>query len=409
MLVDQPESPPWCIRRSPEPARDDDAQTGTTRFTLDGSAELERHLAAACQQVLNGLRAILPDRLLEAVLLGGGYGRGEGGVLRTTAGDQPYNDLEFYVFLRGNLHWNERRWSPGLDALAERLSPAAGLHVELKILSQAKLRRSPISMFYYDLVAGHRWILGDESLLADCAHHHSAENTPLAEATRLLMNRLSGVLFAQQKLRQQTLSPVDHDFVGRNLAKAKLALGDAVLTVSGLYHWSVRERHRRLLELAPPERPPWLKKVQQHHAAGLEFKLHPQPTEQPRSAWQDQSAELTELSQEVWLWLEGRRLRQSFASIPSYVLSGINKCPETNRQRNRLVNAKVFGIGEIFRLGAGRHPGERILDALALMLWAPGALREPDSLRFLQNPLRTSAASFPELVQAYHSLWRRLN
>lgn len=409
MLANPPETPAPCLDGSPQPPRDHEETTRTVRFTFDGSADLERHLAAACQQVLSSLRAILPDRLLEAVLLGGGYGRGEGGVLRTAAGDRPYNDLEFYVFLRGNPHWNERRWAPRLETLAERLSPSAGLHVELKILSFEKLRRSPISMFYYDLVAGHRWVLGEERLLAGCEHHHSAEHIPLSEATRLLMNRLSGVLFAQQRLQQKTFSAEDRDFAVRNLAKAKLAFGDAALTVFGLYHWSCGERHRRLLKLAPEKAAPWLQSVQHHHAAGLEFKLHPRGTEEPRSALQDQCAELTELGREVWLWLENQRLSQSFASIPIYVLSGINKCPETSRHRNRLVNAKVFGLGEMFRLGACRHPGERILDALALMLWAPGALREADSLRFLQSALRTSAASFPELVQAYHSLWRRLN
>ena len=65
------------------------------RFTVDGSDDLERHLARICEKIAAGLRGLIPPRQLEAVLLGGGYGRGEGGVLRTSAGDRPYNDLEF--------------------------------------------------------------------------------------------------------------------------------------------------------------------------------------------------------------------------------------------------------------------------------------------------------------------------
>ena len=44
--------------------------------------------------------------------LGGGYGRGEGGVLRSpeSGEDQPYNDLEFYVFTRGSALIAERRF-----------------------------------------------------------------------------------------------------------------------------------------------------------------------------------------------------------------------------------------------------------------------------------------------------------
>ena len=71
------------------------------RFTVDGSAGLEQQLARICEKARAELLALFPPDKLEAVLLGGGYGRGEGGVLITQAGDQPYNDLEFYVFLRG--------------------------------------------------------------------------------------------------------------------------------------------------------------------------------------------------------------------------------------------------------------------------------------------------------------------
>ena len=48
------------------------------RFTLDGSAALEAHLARVCEQVRAGVQALVPASQLDAVLLGGGYGRGGG-------------------------------------------------------------------------------------------------------------------------------------------------------------------------------------------------------------------------------------------------------------------------------------------------------------------------------------------
>ena len=71
------------------------------RFTIDGSPALEQHLQKTCELVLAGIREVIPARKLEGLVLGGGYGRGEGGVLRGPSGDQPYNDLEYYLFLRG--------------------------------------------------------------------------------------------------------------------------------------------------------------------------------------------------------------------------------------------------------------------------------------------------------------------
>src|SRR5438552_671320 len=101
----------------------------SARFTLDGSEELERRLAGTCDTVLAEVLALVSPERLEGLVLGGGYGRGEGGVLETEKGDEPYNDLEFYVFLRGPNWWNERQFGPALNSLAHSLSSAAGVDV----------------------------------------------------------------------------------------------------------------------------------------------------------------------------------------------------------------------------------------------------------------------------------------
>src|SRR6185437_9104970 len=54
-----------------------------------------------------------------------------------------------------------------------------------------------------------------------------------------------------------------------------------------------------------------------------------------------------------------------------YALSTLNKCPETNVEHNKLVNAKIFGFHSYFRTRSEHHPRERVLDALAILLWLP--------------------------------------
>lgn len=385
------------------------ATSGGVRFTLDGSDELERHLDETCRQVLDGVRRIVPERKLEALLLGGGYGRGEGGVLRTEAGGRPYNDLEFYVFLRGTTVLNEQRYRAALHDLSEKLTPASGVEVEFKILSLAKLQRSPVTMFYYDLMLGHRRLWGEENLFAGCERHREAKNIPLSEAARLLMNRSSGLLFAKERLQRVPFTAENADFVGRNLAKAQLAFGDAVLTAFRQYRWSCQERHKALNELLADEDLPWLPEVQRHHAAGMEFKLHPRRSAASSIELLEQHTELTELGLQLCLWLERRRLNRPFASARDYALSPINKCPETSGWRNRLVNLKSFGPSGLLAPGASRYPRERLFHALALLLWDATTLEAPDLLRLIQRELRTTARSFGDLLGAYVSLWRRFN
>ena len=215
------------------------------RFTLDGSGALEEQLEVLCRRIRQAVLDVVPPEKLEALVLGGGYGRGQGGVLRTDEGEAPYNDLEFYVFIRGNHLTNARRFRPGFQQLEKDLSPAAGLHVEFKIDSIEKLRRGPVSIFTYDLVSGHRIILGSEAIFEGCEHHADPVNIPSSEATRLLLNRCSGLLLAKELLLKSSITDDESDFVGRNLAKVQLALGDALLALRGNYHWDCLERSRR--------------------------------------------------------------------------------------------------------------------------------------------------------------------
>jgi hypothetical protein len=363
------------------------------RFTLDGSPALEERLGRACAAVAAGIRGLIPPRRLEAVLLAGGYGRGEGGVMATAAGDRPYNDLEFYVCLRGNRHLNERRHQLPLHVLGEILTPINGVEVEFKIIDLAGLRRSAISMFSYDLLLGHRQLLGDGGALFGLTHHRMAERIPLSEATRLLMNRCTGLLFAQERLDRDEFTAADADFVRRNLAKAELAFGDAVLAAHGQYHWSCRERQRRLQRLVPDGPPPWLEEVRRRHASGVDFKLRPERSPAGRPALKASLTAVSTLGLQVWLWQESRRLGEAFASAGDYAASSLDKCPETSPRRNALVNFNLAGFRGLFRCNPWRHPRDRALSALSRLLWEPTASRAP----------------FRELVASYRKLWQRVS
>jgi hypothetical protein len=384
---------------------------GPRQFTLDGDEALEHRLAKLCQQVRTSvLIGIIPRRKLEGIVLAGGYGRGEGGVLRTPQGDQPYNDLEFYVFVRGSTFINERRYGGALHLLAQRLTALAGVDVEFKIASLAGLRRSPVSMFSYDLVTSHRWVYGHEEVFAGCGHHRRAADIPLHEATRLLMNRCSGLLFSLERLRRPEFTPDDADFVGRNLAKARLALGDVVLAATGRYHWSCREREKRLVDLSWSVWAswPWFPAVLDQYRRGVAFKLHPERTAGTTAELQAELDAISVLACRLWVWLEGRQLQRRFASPGEYASCDADKCPETPRWRNLLVNLLHFGPMVLWGPGrTTRYPRERLLQALPLLLWEPTALIDLNFHHHLRHYLATTASDFPGFVAAYARLWER--
>jgi hypothetical protein len=311
------------------------------RFTLDGSTELEAKIAEICRDVTTSISDLMPSRALEGIALGGGYGRGEGGVLQREDVDEPYNDVEFFVFVWGSLFVAERRWGEGLRQLGHELTEKHGIEVEFKLLTLAKLRSSSPSMFYYDLMMGHHWALGNDQMLAGCEHHLDADKIPLHEATRLMVNRCSSLLFAAERLARRDFTQEDLDFSARNIAKAQLALGDVILTTLGKYHWSCIERHQQLTGIHEPSLP--MEELLAFHQAGVAFKLRPNPGSSSREALQALHQAITKAAWAVWTWQEQKRLTITIDS-PIHYARGQNKCPETSPFQNALVRLRAFGL-----------------------------------------------------------------
>lgn len=378
------------------------------RFTRDGSTALEAELWGTCMDIRAEVQALVPASQMAAFLLGGGYGRGEGGVLRTALGERPYNDLEFYVVVRSRNPFGRRALQARLDELAHRLSPTAGVEVELECISLDQLRQSTPSMFLYDLAVGHKLLSGSDSIWEGCEHLKEPAHIPLSEAARLLMNRCSGLLFSAELLAAKEFTSAHADFAGRNLAKAQLAFGDVLVTTFGQYHSSCVTRHARLRSLSP-DRPEFFGEVLEHHRHGVEFKLHPSQTAPDREALSLRHAQLTDLGRRVWLWLESRRLNRRFSSIWEYVSDPMAKCPEKRRWKNYLLHARTFGLRGLFFASASRYPRERLLHALPLLLFDRSTCGEPAVLRVLQSALDTRTADWGGLVRRYRVLWAQFN
>jgi hypothetical protein len=217
------------------------------------------------------------------------------------------------------------------------------------------------------------------------------------------MNRCSGLLFAEERLRRPHFGLDDADYVGRNLAKAKLALGDVILTMRGQYHWSCRERHKRLKKMAAEKSDENLASIVLLHEQGVEFKLHPVRSNRTRPELSAELDFLKESARGLWLRLESRRLDKSYQTIIEYCLEQSSKCPETARWKNCLINLRTYGLR---RLTSSIYPRERLLRALPLLLWESGP---PETHVVAQRHLLAPTASWRELVRAYEDLWRQFN
>ncbi len=371
------------------------------RFTRDGSDALEKLIADTCEEIGQDVTRIVPTEKFQALLLGGGYGRGEGGVLSTSEGDAPYNDLEFFLLISGHPRLNERRYGAAIHDLEHRMTEKLGIEVEFKILSLAKLISSQTTMFYYDLVCGHRVTAGPPEVLKTCTHHADAARIPMHEATRLMMNRCSSLLFAAERLSRNDFTQEDLDFTARNIAKAQLALGDVVLTTLGKYHWSCIERHQQLASIREPGLP--MAELLAFHKDGVAFKLRPCPDSSTRDELQQLHQAVTKAAWAVWSWQEEKRLGISTTTPAEYAHGG-NKCPETSPLKNVLIRLRAFGAKG---LPGFRYPREGLLNSLSLLLWAPELV--PANTAWLSKQLVSPVSNRQQAIAAYEKLWHRFN
>ena len=218
---------------------------------------------------------------LSAVVLGGGYGRGEGGVLHTANGDCLYNDLDFFVFADGASRSEALAIQNALRGISERWEKRLGIAVDFSPVKNVNaLCRVSRTLMYQELLRGWLPVWGTLDLGEWIPAIPPAE-LPFSEAARLLLNRGMGLMFAVERLLGDK---PDADFVMRNMNKAVLGAGDALLLASGCYHWLGEERVQAFSGYA-----------RQHGLSGefvasyeraYRYKLEPQPV-LPEKPWEE--------------------------------------------------------------------------------------------------------------------------
>lgn len=194
---------------------------------------------------LEAITAIIASALgknLAALLLVGGYARGEGGRQGDGPDAAPFNDYDLVAVLRSS--------DPEGRALtaiaASDATRKVGLEVDLWPITVAELRVAPPTLFWLDVALGSvRVLLGDPSVL-DGVARITVRDVPLEEAARLLANRATGLALSRLE-DDATRDPMR---AARHVYKAIIACGDARLLAAGAYSAKVVDRAAALERLA---------------------------------------------------------------------------------------------------------------------------------------------------------------
>ncbi len=200
------------------------------KFTACGDTSAEMLL----KKVLSEMKERFSGMEL-CVVLGGSYGRGDGGVRQDKENGILYNDLDFFVFARKKCDNAEIL----LKEIAEKYEKELKVDVDFSsIMTIGDIKNNAPRLMMQELKRGYHLVAG-EDLFEEYLPELPAEQLPFSEACRLLLNRGMGLLLAGNKIANKS---AETDFILRNINKAILGACDAVLIADRQYKWTIKER-----------------------------------------------------------------------------------------------------------------------------------------------------------------------
>jgi hypothetical protein len=355
----------------------------TLPYARHASPEFNARMHAWLTGLSGEVLAALGDNLT-ALILGGGYGRGEGGVLRAEGKERPYNDLDFTLIVRskGSLPM------AALDAIKHKYERLTGIDVDFsRPLTLEDVRRWRPTLMWSDLLHGHMVLQGPADILTANAPAMPSEALPPIEATRLLLNRGAGLLWALRVLRGIEAAS-DNDFIRRNYFKCALALGDALLISHGRFATPYSGRERRLAQLLAESGPLVSFDLTQLYEDALRFKFWPgDATLQPKDA---DMCRLSYRWGQVLLHVENRRARKAWDSLSDYAQADDLREPEQNSLRHwprNFIRNRQCGRWSV------RYPREALYRELPVLLELCGAV----------------AGDWAQRSERFLSIWKRVN
>ncbi len=282
------------------------------RFTARGGEAVEQQLTTLVAEVAEVIASVAPSESYRAVLLIGGYGRGEGGVECRDGEELPHNNLDFLLISQGQSSEQREALKTAIDAKLKPISEREGIGLDLGIITVEMLQHSSCLVMWYDMRFGHKTILGDGDFVPGLKQFDVQYIEP-SDVRNLLVNRGTLFLINAMLLEKPLLSEGDRRTIVKHAVKGIIGYGDALLYSMGDYHWSYLEKQKRMrkhTEVAAPFR--------KLYDDALNFRFSPDYNSYPGQDLRQWSNTLCEQLNPVHLRCEAVRLGDASLSWRDY-------------------------------------------------------------------------------------------
>lgn len=252
---------------------------------------------------------------IKAILLTGGFGRGEGAVVREGNFYRPVNDYDIIVIVK---QWRKipDQIKNNLTKLNDELTSKLSVkQVDLGFIDEWKLALPGSSIARYEIKKGFIKLYGSGKITI---RSFPRKLIPLHEATTYFRTRGSGLLIARllmdnnnyiNERKQIELALIE-------INKAFLAIGDAYLIQHRLYHYSYVVRLKYIKKNAKKIKIP--QNIRELYVDAINTKLSPNFDKFTKKIANDEWLLAAEIIIEQFLRFEGIRFKKIFKSIENY-------------------------------------------------------------------------------------------
>lgn len=307
----------------------------TQQLTYYNNKETEAFLNDVMLEASLVFKDLFSKSQTAALILIGGYGRGEGGVVQENGTYHPHNNLDLLYIYNGkiNAHLIEQA-----NKKLQEISKEYGIGIDMSAINKQKLMRLDGLVVSYDMRYGHRTLLGDSKFLKD-HKAFSLYNIDPADMRQLLVNRGTLLLINRVLLNKPSLTKDEKKLIIKHAIKAIIGYGDALLYFNDSYHWSYMQKQSNMSESNNID-----KSIKDLYSEAIIFRFMPDYDTYMRKdlkAWND---ELIKTLSSIHLQCEKINLNENNLDWENYFITALENKSYPRQNLRQKAKSCLYGI-----------------------------------------------------------------
>ena len=313
-------------------------QLHNLQLTYYSNKETQTSLNIVLREIALVFEKMFSTEQTAALILIGGYGRGEGGIMLKDGKYCPHNNLDILYIYNKSI---DAKLIQLADSQLQKIAEIHNIGIDMSAINKQKLMRLNGLVIGYDMRYGHKTLLGDSQFLKE-HKKFCIDNIDPVDVRQLLVNRGTLLLINRVILKKETLTIDEKKLIIKHSIKAIIGYCDALLYFNGSYHWSYAQKQTNFSQLKGIDN-----SIKELYSQAILFRFMPDYDtylKKDLQAWND---ELIEVLCSIHLECEKINLSQANLDWENYFNIALDK--KSYPRQNLLQKAKssVHGIRNI--------------------------------------------------------------